>query len=154
MKRDYVTAIFWVIFGTVIFIWSATFPFGERKAPGPAFLPLACGLLLIVLGSILLIQIWVTRKRVLPGSSRPFLPRGRPLLRVLVTLGIIGLSTLFLEALGFVATAFLMLLFLKETIQTEKVKAALFYAFVSTLGSVIVFQLLLKIRFPKGPFGF
>lgn len=154
MRRDLVAAIFWILLGVVISIWSSTFPFGDWKAPGPAFLPLATGLILILLGGILLIQNRVTKKGRPRDSSKTLLPRGKALAKVAATLGIIVLSTLSLEALGFIVTTFLMLLLLKETIQAEKVKTALFYAFVSTLGCVIVFQILLKVRFPKGPFGF
>ena len=154
MMRDSVTAIFWVVVGGVISIWSATYPFGDWNAPGPAFLPLATGLILIVLGIFLFIHDRGRKQEGPPGTSKPLLPRGKTLLRVVISLGIIVLSALLFKILGFVLTVFLMLLFLKETIQAEKVKAALFYALVSTLGGVIVFQVLLKIRFPKGPFSF
>ena len=154
MNRDSVAAVVWIFIGIVISIWSKTFPFGDRKAPGPAFLPLACGLILILLGSILLFQRKGIKKEGSPKPLLPLLPRGKSLWRVVITLGTIILSAIFLKTLGFILTVFLMLFCLTKTIRAEKVKAALFYAFVSTLGCVIVFQILLKVRFPKGFFGF
>ena len=106
-KRDAVTAIFWIILGLTISIWSATFPFGSWEAPGPAIFPLACGLILIFLG----------RYPVLPSRKQneerptetfvPLIPHGAAFIRVALSLGGMLLSAVFLELLGFVLTCLL-----------------------------------------------
>ncbi|MEI9477778.1 MAG: tripartite tricarboxylate transporter TctB family protein [Deltaproteobacteria bacterium] len=152
-RRDSVMAIFWILLGLTISIWSATFPFGGLKDPGPAFLPLGCGLILILLGSIMVFQV---RTRNADLSTKPFerlLPQGAAGMRVAFTMGSMLLSTILLTPLGFVLTVFFLILFLMRTIHPQKWRVAIFYAFVSAVGSFIVFKVLLKTQLPGGFLG-
>lgn len=153
-KRDRVMAIFWILLGITVSIWSATFPFGGWEAPGPAFLPFTLGFILILLGNILFFQT-IARKG--KGSTEIFhslIPKGAAFTRVVMALGGMLLSVVFLEYLGFILTTFFLILFLMRTIQPQKWRVVLFYALVSTFGSVIIFKVLLKTPLPRGPFGF
>ena len=146
--------IFWILLGLTISIWSATFPFGGLKAPGPALLPLACGLIVILLGSMMLFQ-GKTRKSNSPVKpSERLFPRGAPGMRVALTLGSMVLSAMLLVPLGFVLTVFFLILFLMRAIQPQKWGVAVFYAFVSAGGALIVFKILLKAQLPGGFLGF
>src|SRR5512139_3284999 len=101
-RREKFMAVFWVLLGLTISIWSATFPFGGLKDPGPAFLPLGCGLLLILLGSIMVVQ---KRTRHADLSAKPFqrlVPQGAAGKRVGFTMGSMLLSIILLMPLGFV----------------------------------------------------
>ncbi|OGP53580.1 MAG: hypothetical protein A2162_01950 [Deltaproteobacteria bacterium RBG_13_52_11b] len=147
-------AIFWILLGLTISIWSATFPFGGLKSPGPALLPIACGIILILLGVILLLQ---TRVRKSGSSAKPsgrLFPQGDAGRRVVLTLGGMLLSAILLVPLGFALTVFLLLLFLMRAIQPQTWRVAVFYAFVSASGSFIVFKVLLKSQLPSGFLGF
>ena len=147
-------AIFWILLGLTISIWSATFPFGGREAPGPGFLPLALGLILILLGSILFVQ-RITQKGIISSSALvPLIPVGAAFKRVAFTLGGMLLSAAFLEYLGFIVTVFFLILFLMRAIQPRKWKVALFYALVSAFSSFVIFQVLLKTPLPRGLLGF
>jgi uncharacterized membrane protein len=152
-RRESVMAMFWVFLGLAISIWSATFPFGGLKDPGPAFLPLGCGLILIFLGSLMIFQ---ERARNANSSSKSFkrlLPPGAAGKRVGFTMGSMLLSIILLTPLGFVLTVFFLILFLMRTIQPQKWKVALFYAFVSAVGSFVVFKVLLRTQLPGGFLG-
>jgi hypothetical protein len=153
-KRDHVMGIFWILLGLTISIWSATFPFGGLKAPGPAFLPLACGLILIFLGLILLFKVRVGKIDSSVKPSERLFPQGAEGMRVALTLGGMVLSAILLVPLGFVLTVFFLILFLMRAIQPQKWSVSVFYAFVSAGGALIVFKILLKAQLPGGFLGF
>jgi hypothetical protein len=153
-KREAVTAIFWIFLGLIISIWSATFPFGSQESPGPAIFPLASGLILILLGCIRFFQ---TRTQKEGSPLRPFeplIPGGAGFWRIAFTIGGMLLSAALLEYLGFVLTVFFLILSLERAIQPQKWRTDVFYALVSALGSLIVFQVLLKTSLPRGFLGF
>jgi len=147
-------AIFWIIFGITISIWSATFPFGGPKDPGPAYFPLACGLIFILLGMIMLFQRKAKKGEIPLKSFEPLIPQWPAAKRIIFTLGGMLVFALLLKPLGFVLTVFLLILFLVKGVQPQKWRVALFYAFVSASGSFTVFKVLLKTSLPRGPFGF
>jgi putative tricarboxylic transport membrane protein len=155
-KRDVVTPICWVILGFIISIWSATFPFGSLESPGPAFFPLAAGLILIFLGSILFFQARARKQdEGKPMESFvPLIPRGAAFKRVAWSLGGMFLSAVLLEFLGFVLTFFCLIIFLIRAIQPEKWRADILYTLAFTLGAYLLFQVLLKTTLPTGILGF
>jgi len=108
------------------------------------------GLILILLGSILFFQI-------LTGKVETFeliIPRGASFTRVALTLGSMLLTSIFLERLGFVLTVFLLILLLMRSVQPQKWKIAVFYALACALGSLVLFNFLLKTPLPRGFLGF
>jgi len=153
-KRDVVTALCWVILGFVISIWSSTFPFGRWDALGPAILPFACGLILILLGFILFIQTWKQKEQKPKEPLAPIIPHGEPLTRVSLSTGGMILSSVLFPFLGYSMTAFCLILLLMRVNGPEKWRADLFYALVFTLGSYMLFQVLLKTPLPIGFLGF
>jgi hypothetical protein len=150
-RRDRAMAIFWLLLGMTISIWSATFPFGRLKAPGPALLPLACGVILIFLAGILFLQ---PRKSHASESPRRLFPGGAAGRRVALVLGGILSAAILLEPLGFSLTVLFLILFLMRAIQPQKWSFAAFYAFVCAGGALIVFKVLLKSQLPEGFIGF
>ena len=153
-KRDKAVPVFWVFLGLTISIWSATFPFGELKDPGPAFLPLACGILLTLLGSMMVFQVRTQKVDFPIKPFKPLFPQGAARNRVAFTLGSMVFSTILLNPLGFTPTVFFLILFLMRSIQPTKWRVALLYAFIYAVGSLIVFNILLKTQLPSGILGF
>jgi len=154
-KRDARTAVCWIALGLIIAVWSATFPFGEWKAPGPAFLPFALGLILVFLGAILLVQA-TKRSDVVnePASFVSLIPTGDSFKRVALTIVGMFLAAAFFDALGFILTVFLLLLFLTRTIEPARWSFAVIYSFVAAVGSYVLFQVLFKTPLPRGFLGF
>ena len=153
-KRDAVSAICWITLGSVILIWSASFPFGKRDAPGPAIFPLLVGLILICLGMVLFVQ---ARKRdEVKGEENlvPLIPRGTAFRRVAFSLGGMLLSAVLLDHLGFLLTFFCLILFLVRAVQPQEWGKDTFYAVIFTLAAYMLFQVLLKTTLPKGFLGF
>ena len=147
-------AMFWVVLGGIIAIWSATFPFGRRETPGPAFFPLGCGLIFLLLGIIMFLQGKTRKGESLLRPSKPVFPPWPVARRVGLALGGMAVSAALLDTLGFVLTMFLMVLFLIQAIEPRKWKVAVFYSLSFALGSLFLFRVLLKTSLPLGYLGF
>ena len=154
-RGDSIFGVFWVCFGIVISIWSATFPFGSLAEPGPSYFPLGCGLILVLLGSIMFIG---ARASKVQGSqqesSGTFLPDKAARKRTILTVTGILLSVIALEPLGFILTVFFMILFLVIVVKPQMWKMALFYAFICSVAFYTLFKMLLKTQLPSGIMGF
>jgi hypothetical protein len=153
-KNDIFMAMFWILLGLTISIWSATFPFGRLAHPGPAYFPVGLGLVIIVFGMIVFFQAWKARKEREGKPSAPPSSNRAATTRVFFCLAGMTLSAVLFETLGFILTMFFMILFMMRTIAPQKWKTALFYSVVSALGSLFVFRVLLKTQLPSGFFGF
>ena len=153
-KRDKVTAICWMILGLIISIWSSGFPFGRWDAPGPAVLPFTCGLILILLGSILFFQVRKKNEERACETITPLIPHGAALTRVVLSIGGMLFSAVLFQFLGYIITQFFLVLLLIRANEPERWRADIFYTFVFTFGSYMLFQVLLKTPLPTGLLGF
>lgn len=152
-RKDAIVSVVWVLFGLIVCISSAKFPFGRLASPGPAYLPFGCGLIFILLGSILFISTLpaALRKGATPQPASPFLPGGKEgTQRVALTLAGMLLSAAFFRTLGFALTMFLMMLFLTQVIHRQKWKAAFVFALLTAMGAVVLFQVILQTDLPSG----
>ena len=151
-----VMATVWIIMGLIIVIWSSTFPFGSTGSPGPAYLPLGCGLVLVGVSSIMLIKtMTITSQKQHSSNVRtPFFVSHRGTLNVVLTLIAILLSAGLMQVLGFILSLFLLMLFLMKFISRKgRWRTALFYSLVYTVGIYLCFVVLLKVTLPRGFLG-
>jgi len=153
-KREVIVPICWILLGTTISVWASTFPFGTRKAPGPAFLPFILGLLIILLGGVLLIRAISSIKDHSLERAAPSIRGREGLLRVGLTLGGMFVAAFLIDTLGFVVTIFCLILLLLRTVEPRKWRVDMFYVVVFTFGSYLLFQVLLKVALPRGVFRF
>ncbi len=153
-RRDEITALCWIIIGLIISIWSSTFPFGRWDQIGPAILPFASGLILILLGTILFLQARKREKEKKVENIIPLILRGKPLKRVIWSAGGMFLSALLFQFVGYLLTTFLLSISLIRINEPQNWRKDLFYSFVFTLGSYILFKVLLKTSLPIGLLGF
>jgi hypothetical protein len=72
----------------------------------------------------------------------------------LIVMGALILFALFLKTLGFLLASFLLIAFLFRIIEPLDWKKVLIGAFLTSLGSYLVFDLWLEAQLPKGIFGF
>ncbi|MBP1730545.1 MAG: Tripartite tricarboxylate transporter TctB family [Deltaproteobacteria bacterium] len=149
-NREAGMAVFWILLGTTIAVWSSTFPFGNLEDPGPGYFPAAMGIIIAVIGILLLVQ---SRKTENANGGAPLTPRasrGPAVRRVVLYLAAMTACTVFLEILGFALAMFLMILFMMRTIAPQRWRTAVFYSLVSALGSLFLFKILLKTQLPSG----
>jgi hypothetical protein len=153
-KREGVVGLCWVVIGIVVSIWSSTFPFGTWESVGPAVLPLGCGLLLVLLGSIFSFRVWKEHGGSIKEASAPLVPHGAAFRRVAISVGGMLVSAALIGFLGFSLTVFGLTLFLLRGVQPRRWAGDAFYALVFTGGCYVLFQVLFKTTLPKGFLGF
>ena len=152
-KKDSIMAVFWILLGLTISIWSSRFPFGGLAHPGPAYFPLGTGLAITAFGVIMFFQARRGEKGNPSLSPEPLVSHRAAVVRVVLCLCGMVLSAVLFETLGFVLTMFLMILFMMRTIAPQKWKTSLFYSLMSALGSFFIFKVLLKTQLPSGILG-
>lgn len=150
VRKDRVMGLLWVLLGIIISIWSATFPFGGIEEPGPAYLPLACGILIAALGGILFLRPASPNENEPEKHGKPIFPRGSAGRRVALTIAAMGFCAASMYVIGFVLSVFVMILFLMRSVGPIKWKVALFYAVLYSFASFLIFKVLLKTQFPVG----
>jgi len=144
---DFISGIFWIAIGILLTLWSTRYEFGTITQPGPGFLPLALGILLIFLSVLLLgqtIQSSTTSQCVLTTSSKG---GGK---KVAYAILILLFSTFMFEKIGYLLTIFLMIILLMCEAALRSWKTILLVAFFSAIGVYLVFVLLLKQPLPRG----
>jgi putative tricarboxylic transport membrane protein len=127
-------------------LWeSRTLPLGTLANPGPAYMPVVLALLLLVGGIAI---------AVLGGHTPPFgslaFHEWRHALAIFVACAFAALA---LERLGYRLTVLLVLLFLLGAVERKRPVAAVIFAVAFAMGTYVLFDTLLRVPLPRGPFG-
>jgi hypothetical protein len=146
-RSDRASSVCWLVIGLVIVGWSATFPFGRLAQPGPALLPILCGVVLAVLGAILV----VTARRRPAGA--PVGPDRVEAMRIVWTVVGVAAAALVLERVGFTATLFGLVSFLLLVVAGRRWTVAVAYAAVTAAACAVIFRFVLGVELPRGWFG-
>ncbi len=148
MKRgDGLVGALWIVLGGYVVFSGFQLGFGSFASPGPGFIAVWAGLLLILFAAGLLVLVSVRRRSSPPA---PFWAESGAGRRVLLTLaGPVGF-TLLLNLLGFFFCSLLMLLYLFRTIHPHRWRLTLLLAVSWSLVCLVVFQYLLQVQFPPG----
>jgi putative tricarboxylic transport membrane protein len=141
-------ALFWVALGILVCYGASRLGLGSVTEPGPGFIFFWSGLILAILSLVDLVESL--------HDAEELVQETRAMNWVKITLVILSLIlyAFFLERLGFVVTTFILLSFLLAGIERTGWAGSLAIATSATLGSFAIFELWLKIRLPKGIFGF
>jgi ABC-type Na+ efflux pump permease subunit len=143
---DLISGIFWLIVGLLLSIWSLRYRIGSIINPGPGFLPLGLGLLLIFFSLILL---WQAKKSFLvkeKGTSASFPGIWKKAYTILILL----LATFFFEIIGYLLTIFLFIFSLMLGQDLKNWKKIFFIALFTAVGVYIIFVLILRQPLPQG----
>ena len=146
-QNSIISGIFWLCAGLLFSIWSTSYHIGRITQPGPGFLPLILGILVILFSLVILRRGWAAR-----GSkgteSALFLP-GR-WKKVAYVVLILLFATFSFEKMGYLITVFLLIAFLMLGTELRSPKKVLLTAFLTALGVYLAFVLLLEQPFPRG----
>ena len=153
MKRTKLTAgaaaaLFWVAAGMLVCYGATRLGLGSITEPGAGFIFFWSGLILVLLSLMVLAEsVRVSENTVQEMGEMSWAKIALVLLSLL-------LYAYFLERLGFVLTTFVLLNFLLGWIQGTNWGRSLAVASAAPLACFAIFELWLKIRLPKGIFGF
>jgi len=148
--KDLIGGLFWFGMGLLLSLWATRYQIGSLIEPGPGFLPLVLGLLLILLSFILLAR-GIMSSRVSERKPTPFLLAGWK--KGAYTVVILLLGAFFFERIGYLLTFFLLVLFLMRGAGAQSWKRTVLVAFCSALGVYLVFVRLLEQPLPRGLLG-
>jgi putative tricarboxylic transport membrane protein len=149
-RHDLFGGILWLIIGLSLVLVSVELDLGGIQSPGPGFMPFLTGCAMAFMG--LLMAIKEIRRN--PGgrggeeiSLRKFWPRG------ISSLFSALLYSFSIQYLGFLLSSFLLIFVLLKILGSRKWLSPLLISILATLGSYLLFDVWLRIRFPAGLLG-
>jgi putative tricarboxylic transport membrane protein len=150
--RDMASGLFWLFIGLGLSIWTVTsYEIGHLTQPGTGYLPLALGIILVLLSLILLIGRMKKAGGTEQSSPPDFHPEGWK--RVAYTVLVLVVAAFFLEQVGYLLTFFLLIMLLMKGVERQSWKRVLLTALLTTAGVYVVFVLLLEVQLPLGFLG-
>src|SRR5262245_28497763 len=126
--------------------WRQRLPLGSLANPGPAYFPGALATLLLVAGVV----VAVLGGRSAPASSLDW----REWRHSVAIFAACAFCALALERLGYRLTIFIALSFLVGVIERRSLAATGAFALALAVGTFWLFDTLLRVPLPRGPFGF
>lgn len=132
------------VFGLFVLWQSRALPLGSLGNPGPAYMPVALATLL-VLGGVAIAALGKEAPPVFSLSFREW----RHVVAIFIACAFCALA---LERLGFRLTILLALLFLLGVVERKHPLPALIFAVVFAAGTFFLFDTLLRVPLPRGPF--
>ena len=153
MKRTKIStsgasAIFWVAVGILTCYGATRLGLGSVTEPGAGFIFFWSGLILVLLSLMVLVDSIRSAEHMVGDMEKINWAK-----IALILLSLL-LYAFFLERLGFVLTTFVLLSFLLGWIEGTNWARSLGVASAAALACFAIFELWLKIRLPKGIFGF
>jgi putative tricarboxylic transport membrane protein len=142
------SAIFWVAAGILACYGATRLGLGSVTDPGAGFIFFWSGLILVFLSLLVLVD------SIRSGADMPADMGKINWAKIVLILLSLVLYGYFLERLGFVLTTFVLLSFLLGWVESTHWGRALAVAGAAALACFGIFELWLKIRLPKGIFGF
>lgn len=120
-------------------------PLGSLRNPGPAYAPAALAVALLVLGVLIAFNGGRSEGlRAIGWSEAP---------HALLILAVCALATFGLERLGYRITMVLALGLLVAVIERQRILLALAFALALPVASYYLFDTLLRVQLPRGPWG-
>jgi putative tricarboxylic transport membrane protein len=135
-----------VVLGLFVAWERRVLPLGTHGNPGPGYFPLLLALLLVVLGALLVCRRGASAA--LRALSWPEAPHA------LAILGCTLFATLLLERIGYRITMLIILGFLFGVMERLRLWQLLGLTLGLALGTFWLFDTLLKVPLPRGPWGF
>ena len=124
---------------------SRALPLGTWHNPGPGYVPVLLAALLLILGAL----VWA-----MGGHAPAVASVGWGETRhAVVILAVSAFICLGLERLGYRLTMLAALLFLVWLVERKSLVAAAAFAFALAFGSYYLFDTVLRVPLPRGPFG-
>jgi hypothetical protein len=150
MKRyDRICAILFLAIAVTAMVLSSFMPMGRTSKPGPGFLPFWVGVILALLSIFLFVEAGFRKG---PVESVKFLAGEGRWPNVIWTAGSLMGYGFLIEALGFVISTLILLLFLFRYIGNQKWWVAFTGTFLVTLAAHLIFKVGLRVQLPRGFF--
>jgi putative tricarboxylic transport membrane protein len=147
---DQYSSLFWFIAGIAISLSSLKYGIGSLSQPGAGFITFFPGIIISLLSAALFIASRRDRDNV---SRLRDLWAGFDLKHVAYTILFLAIYILAFKPVGFIASTFLLLVFLFRLKSAYRLSTVLAMSIAVTIASYAIFALLLKTQLPQGLLG-
>lgn len=148
MTFDTRSGLFWFSLGLLVCYGASRLGIGSVTDPGSGFIFFWSGLILTLLS----LMLFAGSVREVTTEAQQI--KGTNWTKISLVLASLVLYGFFLERLGFITASFILLSFLLRVGDGKKWPRIIAVAGAAAFGSFALFELWLKIRLPKGIFGF
>jgi putative tricarboxylic transport membrane protein len=143
-----------VVAGIVVLVDAASLR-ETNAAIGPAAVPTAVGILLGIVGLLMATRAWWTLRRAAPGpGSDPALPNRAQVIRLGAMVGVLIAYAVLLPVLGYVVCAALLFTGAAVLLGAPRPLAVFAYGWTLAIVVFLVFDRLIGLALPVGPWGF
>ena len=150
MKRlDIFANLFLVLFAIYVAVTCYAFGLGSLRKPGPGFFPFG-GAVIMGICAIVVLFGDLSRNR----TEQPIAVENTRWWNVGFVIGAIVVFALLAKSLGFFLCTFLMFILFQRMVSSQSWTKSIIVASCTTIGTYIVFDVLLNAWLPKGVFGF
>lgn len=151
-SSDQKASILGIILGLLLVIASLRMDFGHWNSPGPGFMPVFSGLLLIALCIAYWVQsTWMLRKNSHEHKESPWPRENRG--RLIIVIGSLFVFAFLLPFLGYLVSTFLLMFLLFRVIEPEKWYISILKAFLTVFATYLIFDKWLMVQFPESLLG-
>ena len=151
LNNDQWSSLFWFIFGVVSCIASIHYGLGDFHNPGTGFTPFLATLSISIFSVIGFVKSTLRHKKGIRWKS---LMKGAKWGRALLMVGALFAYAFLLTPLGFTLCTALYISFLLRVGKFNRWPLAIAGGIITASATYGIFVVLLKVQFPKGPWGF
>src|SRR5262245_8212294 len=148
MTTDRIAGIGLAVFAAFVVeeSWRSRLPLGSLAMPGPAYVPVVLAVALLVSAVVIAVQ----------GGRAPALAtlNWGEWRHVAAIVAVCAFMALGLERLGYRLTMLLAAAFLLTVVERRPALPAVLFAAALSLGTYFLFDTLLRVQLPRGPFAF
>ena len=147
-RNDLGPALLWIALGLFVLVKSIALDLGRLESPGPGMFPFLVGMILIFCTFPVLLGAILSAKT---ESVRPVesLWRGIDFTKIIIVLASLAVYALVLERIGYLLSAFLVLIVLFRTVGSRKWSSSILIALLTTILSYLFFAVLLGVELPE-----
>lgn len=154
---DRISSLIWSGVGVAIVaivIGSSEMKLGTWNAPGPGFMSMLTGVIIVFLGLIVFFKACLHKRKKKVETKARDLQAKVKVNKLFLCVAFLFLYAILLDPLGYVGTTFLFIGFMLLFVERTRWFVALATAVAVTFISYALFGLWLQVPLPKGPWGF
>lgn len=150
MRRyDLISSLIWLLVAAFIIFGSLQLPIGSWGNPDAGFMPLLIGLLIAAISFLLFIH--TLQQKI--SEEKPSWEMKNLKSKVTPTIMALLVYNFFLSSLGNILTTFLVMGYLFKYVSQMNWKSSLAFAILTSLVQYLLFEVWLKVQFPRGLLG-
>jgi putative tricarboxylic transport membrane protein len=148
-KDDLFPAIIWMLLGVIVAVESYRLKLGDLHSPGPGLMPFLFGVAL----SLCSLPILIRSLGIIFGRTKQnekIVWSGIEFKKLIIVVITLVIYSIFLETVGFLLTAFLILLILFKITESQKWLSVIVLSVITVISVYMLFVVILKVELPQG----